>query len=142
MWKWTKRKYGHFTKFSKKCQRGRSKLQTIFLFNLQIFKFQIVSIIKQRVTNSNFVSFWNYLMLSFDDSNESHNKRYSVVMICLHDLENHNMSSLHCNAIITRLCLEFPKFKPVHLINLCSFCIKCIQTGNMNKTRYYLKMLL
>ncbi|KAF5299517.1 hypothetical protein FQR65_LT01100 [Abscondita terminalis] len=94
---------------------------------------KLISLIILKYSSSNFVYVWDYLMQSFTDSNESHKKRFQVVSNLLHELEKGLISTSLSNSILTRLCVELPKFKPEHLIQICNFCIECIQKGTISE---------
>uniref|UniRef100_A0A1Y1K0T8 Fanconi anemia group I protein n=1 Tax=Photinus pyralis TaxID=7054 RepID=A0A1Y1K0T8_PHOPY len=93
----------------------------------------LVSFVAQKYNSPNFNYIWDYLMQSFTSSPECHRKRFEIVSTLLHELEKGLITSSQCNSIITRLCVEFPKFKPLHLIRLCSFCLECIQKGTVSE---------
>lgn len=87
----------------------------------------------ERINNPNFVHTWNYIMQAFTDSPDSHRKRFKVVFALLQELENGLLRSSQSSRLITRTCVELPKFKPSHLISLCNFCIECIQKGKVTE---------
>ncbi|KAK5650021.1 hypothetical protein RI129_001050 [Pyrocoelia pectoralis] len=93
----------------------------------------LVSFVKQEYSSPNFIHVWGYIIQSFSDTSECHRKRYEVVSTLLHELEKGVLTSSQCNSIITPLCIEFPKFKPSHLIRICSFCMECIQKGTVSE---------
>ncbi|KAF5276046.1 hypothetical protein FQA39_LY00842 [Lamprigera yunnana] len=94
---------------------------------------KLVSYVQSNYNTPNFKNVWDYLMQSFTDSRECHNKRFEIVTNLLHELEKGLCTSSNCNNLLTRLCIEFPKFKSEHLIEICSFCIECIQKGNVSE---------
>ncbi|KAK4882809.1 hypothetical protein RN001_006128 [Aquatica leii] len=93
----------------------------------------LVSFIISKYKSSNFSYVWYYLMQAFTDSSDSHKKRFQVVSTLLHELEKGLLSTSQCNEILTRLCPELPKFKPEHVIQICNFCIECIQKGTVSE---------
>lgn len=74
---------------------------------------------------------WNYVLQSFDDSSDSHEKRFDISVAILEKINQNVVAQAHSNEIVTRLRLELSKFKPNHLIRLCDFCVEKIQIGNV-----------
>ncbi|GLV41723.1 Fanconi anemia complementation group I [Carabus blaptoides fortunei] len=96
---------------------------------------ELMSFIKEHILLRTGILTWNYLLQSFTDSSESHNKRYTISVAVLQLIEEGVVSNAQSNAIVTRLRLELPKFKSHHLIEICNSCIEKIQRGNVMCTK-------
>ncbi|KAF2901837.1 hypothetical protein ILUMI_04348 [Ignelater luminosus] len=94
---------------------------------------ELVEMTCDRINNPNFVHTWNYIMQAFTDSSESHRKRFKLVSALLQELEKGLLPSSQSSRLITRTCVELPKFKSQHLISLCNYCIECIQKGKVTE---------
>lgn len=84
--------------------------------------------------HSDFTAFFNYLLQAFADNSESHNRRFKIVRTVINEMRERNLQSAVNKEIVTRLCMELPKFRNNHLIALCSLCSELIQIGNSTYT--------
>lgn len=90
---------------------------------------QLISFVNEQIVLRTGILTWNYLLQSFTESTESHNKRYAISIAVLQLIDEAVISNTQSNAIVTRLRLELPKFKSHHLIEICNSCIEKIQRG-------------
>lgn len=95
----------------------------------------IKSLIERQFSDPLFISLWNYLLYAFDGSEESCRKYYELSIYALHQLDNVHIPNLHMKNIIAELSKVLPKFKTNYLLKLASFCIQCIQVGNIINMR-------
>lgn len=91
--------------------------------------------VKIKLTHPAFPHTLNYIMQSFTDTSESHTKKFKVIMTILNKLETNDVSSTQSNAVVSRICIELDKLKSEHLVDICSFCLECIQKGNVTQMR-------
>lgn len=86
--------------------------------------------VKSKLYHSTFAHTFNYLMQAFQDSDESQEKRYKIVVAVLKELESGDMQCSQSSVLLSRICMELMKFKTEHLVHICSLCIESIQKGN------------
>ncbi|KAL1497009.1 hypothetical protein ABEB36_008041 [Hypothenemus hampei] len=90
------------------------------------------NIVKNFITNSAFPRLWDYLLKAFQSSSECHQVRIKIVLALLHELENHeSLSSNLTSTLIQRLCIDLGKFQIKHLVEICNFCSKSIQSDKI-----------
>ncbi|KAG5900127.1 hypothetical protein JTB14_012800 [Gonioctena quinquepunctata] len=94
---------------------------------------ELKSLINQKINCANFTETWNYILKSFSDSSESHDKRLISVLYVLKEIENKDLPPSRINSVVNRLSLELIKFKSEHLAKLCCFCLECIQSKRTTK---------
>lgn len=78
-------------------------------------------------------------MQSFQDDDESHDKRFEIVTAVLKEIETGDMQCSQISVLLSRICMELMKFKTEHLVRICSLCIEFIQKGNGTNLRYFYK---
>ncbi|GJQ77090.1 FANCI [Trypoxylus dichotomus] len=93
---------------------------------------EIKLLIKKRVNYADFSAFWNYLLQALD-TERSQDKRYELVTTCINEIKDRNINTPHTNSVITRLCMELPKFSTRHLMSLCLLCMQFIQQGDVTE---------
>lgn len=91
--------------------------------------------VKQKLYHPTFPHTFNYLMRSFQDQEESHEKRFQVVWAILQEFETGDMQCSQNSVLLSRICMELMKFKTEHLLRLCSLCVGLIQKGNATNIR-------
>lgn len=91
--------------------------------------------VKAKLALPAFIHTLNYLMQSFTDSLESHDKRLKVIMTILAMLESNDVHGTPSDAIVSRICIELDKLKTEHLVDISSFCLESIQKGNVTHMR-------
>lgn len=87
--------------------------------------------VKKKLYHSTFPHTFNYLMQSFEDTEDAHEKRFRVVTQIVRELENGDMVYSQSSVLLSRICMDLMKFKSAHLISVCSICIESIQKGNV-----------
>ncbi|XP_056642069.1 Fanconi anemia group I protein isoform X1 [Diorhabda sublineata] len=89
---------------------------------------ELVNLIKKDICSSNFTETWNYILKSFKNTPQDHNKRINLVINLLNEFENRDLPQSRVEAILNRLNLELPHFKSNDLAKICNFCLEQIQT--------------
>ena len=84
--------------------------------------------------HSDFTTFLNYILQAFVDNSDSHNRRFKIIRTIINEMKERNLQCAVNKEIVTRLCMELPKFRNDHLIALCSLCSEFIQVGNSTYT--------
>ncbi|CAG9854126.1 unnamed protein product [Phyllotreta striolata] len=118
-------------KFHKLGQKG-DKDALVELMN-DIDESEIEDLVKALLRSSNITETWNYILISFSESPESHQKRLTLVFSILRELEKRDISQTSINAVITVLCLELGKFIPGDLAKICHYCLEEIRSSKPTK---------
>lgn len=91
--------------------------------------------VKQKLYNATFPHTFNYLLRSFQNDEESHEKRFQVVIAVLKEIDSKDMHCSQNSDLTSRICIELIQFKTEHLICLCLLCVEFIQKGNVTNIR-------
>ncbi|XP_060518299.1 Fanconi anemia group I protein isoform X2 [Cylas formicarius] len=91
---------------------------------------EVIELIQNRVISSNFPKIWKYLLQSISDSIECHEKRIGIVLTLIKELQEREISSSNSLCVVQDICVELPKFKSVHLVEICNICMSSIQSTN------------
>lgn len=68
--------------------------------------------------------------MGFSTSEESSDKRFSVVIAVLNQLNKIELSTKQGLDLITRLFIDLPKFSSSQLTELCEYCVESIRIGD------------
>ncbi|CAG9823300.1 unnamed protein product [Phaedon cochleariae] len=115
-----------YEKFNEYGQKGdRSSLETLME---SLDEEELINIVKDKINTANFTETWIYILGSFKDDAESHEKRLKLILNVLKEIEENDIPASRINTVVNRLNLELIKFKSQHLAKLCNFCLECIQS--------------
>lgn len=93
----------------------------------------LLTMVRQRITNTNFPELWNHFLSSFKVVEDLQGKRLAVFLYVLKQIEQKDLPTSRINAIINRFSLELPNLSSEDLAKLGNFCLESIQIQKTSK---------
>lgn len=110
--------------------------KSLHLFLENTSREELVTLVKQRITNANFPETWSYLLSSFEETEDCRKKRLAISISALKQIEEKDIPVSRINAVINRLSLELMKFTSEDLAKVCGFCLENIQSQKTLKMNW------
>ncbi|KAH8277898.1 hypothetical protein KR018_009894, partial [Drosophila ironensis] len=92
---------------------------------------KLIDTLKETLTRSEGITFWNYLLLGFDPaSEESSEKRFACVQSFLDGLRSVELGYKHTFDLVTRLAQDLPSFTSHQLAWIVEHCVDGMRLGD------------